>query len=449
MATKAPAPGLAADMKILVPGKGVDLTKWCVVACDQFTSQPEYWARAEALVGTAPSTLRIIYPEVYLNEAEPAKAQRIAAIQQTMRDYLAAPGLLEPAEWPVYVERTVLGRTHRGIVLAVDLENYEFVRNATTLIRPTEETIVERLPPRMRIRNGAPLESPHILLLIDDAERTVVEPLTPLARAGTLSRMYSTELMLDGGRVEGFRVDGEAREKVFAALARLATPEVQRAKYGEAAAAHPLVYAVGDGNHSLATAKRIWEERKAAGDDPASSPARYALVELCNVHDEALVFEPIHRVFEGPACASLLDALKAHFGARFSFEAMPADRATHAVIAHGNVAPHKFAFVSAAVSGVVTIADPDKTLVVATVQPALDAVLKANPGKLAIDYVHGEDVVLSLGTKDPEHCGILLPPMAKSDLFKTVVSAGLVPRKTFSMGHAVEKRYYLECRRIL
>ena len=444
-----PAPGLAPNRELYLPAAGTDLSKWCVVACDQFTSQPEYWQKASEIVGSAPSTLNIIYPEVYLNEDEAAKDARIAGIEATMKRYVEEK-VVVPAEWPIYVERTVCGHTHQGIVVSVDLEAYEFTKNATTLIRPTEETIVERLPPRMRIRRHAPLECPHILLLIDDPERTVVEPLAKLAAEKKLREVYRTELMLEGGSLAGYAVDGAAADAVYAALGRLASPEVQQAKYGEAAAKAPLLYAVGDGNHSLATAKKIWEERKAAGDDPATSPARYALVEINNVHDEALIFEPIHRVFEGKAAAKVFDAMKAKYGAAFAFEAMPAQQAVDAVLKHGNAAPHQFAFVSKATTGVISIANPEKTLAVATLQPVLDAILKELKDEdLAIDYVHGEDVVVSLGAKDDEHCGILLPPMLKSELFSTVVKAGLVPRKTFSMGHANEKRYYMECRKIL
>ena len=444
-----PAPGLSPCSELYLPAAGVDLSKWCIVACDQFTSQPEYWENAAKIVGDAPSTLNIIYPEVYLNEDEAAKDARIARIEATMKRYVDEK-VVVPSEWPIYVERTVCGHTHQGIVVAVDLEAYEFTKNATTLIRPTEETIVERLPPRMRIRRNAPLESPHILLLIDDPERTVVEPLAALAAAQKLRPVYQTELMLEGGSLAGYAVEGAARDAVYAALAALASPAVQEAKYGAAAAKAPLLYAVGDGNHSLATAKQIWEERKAAGDDPATSPARYALVEINNVHDEALCFEPIHRVFEGKAAAKVFDAMKAKFGDAFAFAPMEAQAAVDEVLKHGNAAPHKFAFVSKAATGVITVTGSDKSLAVATLQPALDAILKELKDQdLAIDYVHGESVVVELGAKDDDHCGILLPPMLKSELFATVVSAGLVPRKTFSMGHANEKRYYMECRKIL
>lgn len=442
------APGLSKDTELLLPDTSkVDLGKWAVVACDQFTSEPEYWADADRVVGDAPSTLRIIYPEVYLGEDAGKKAERIAGIQQTMRQYVA-DGVLVSAQWPIYVERTVLGRVHHGLVLAVDLEAYEFTRNATTLIRPTEETIVERLPPRMEIRRGAPLESPHILLLIDDEKRTVIEPLQRLAEQKKLREVYRTDLMLGGGSIAGYAVGDEERAAVFAALRALMDPETQRRKYGDAAAAHPLLYAVGDGNHSLATAKSIWEEQKKNGADPATSPARYALVELNNVHDDALVFEPIHRVFEGAAAEGVLDELQKAFGARLTVAEKPAEDVVKEVLAHGNAAPHKFGFISPARCAVVSIADPDKTLVVATIQPAIDTIVKGSGGALAIDYVHGEDVVCKLAAKE-HHSGIILPAMQKSELFCSVVKMGLVPRKTFSMGHAVEKRYYMECRRIL
>jgi len=446
MSTAVP-PGLSKDNSLLLPRDNVDLKKWAVVACDQFTSQPDYWANADSLVGDAPSTLRIIYPEVYLNEDAEKKAKRIENIQNTMKKYLA-DGVLVPSEWPIYIERTVLGRVHHGLIVCVDLEEYEFTRNAKTYIRPTEETIVERLPPRMEIRRGAPLESPHILLLIDDEKKTVIEPLQKLAEEKKLRTVYKTDLMLDGGKIEGFAVEAEQRDAVFAAIKALIDPEEQRKKYGEGAVEHPLLFAVGDGNHSLATAKSIWEEQKKQGADPATSPARYALVELNNVHDEALVFEPIHRVFEGEAAETVLDEMKKAFGDKLTVEEKPADECVKIVLENGNSTPHKFGFISPKKCAVVTISETDKTLVVATIQPTIDKIVKGSDGKIGIDYVHGEDVVCKLA-KTENHSGIILPAMQKSDLFLSVVKMGLVPRKTFSMGHAVEKRYYMECRKIL
>jgi len=440
-------PGLSKDNTLLLPRDNVDLKKWAVVACDQFTSEPEYWKNANTEVGDAPSTLRIIYPEVYLGEDAEKKAKRIEDIQATMKKYLA-DGVLVPSEWPIYIERTVLGRVHHGLIVCVDLEEYEFTRNAKTYIRPTEETIVERLPPRMEIRRGAPLESPHILLLIDDEKKTVIEPLQKLAEEKKLRSIYKTDLMLDGGKIEGFAVEAEQRDAVYAALKALVDPEEQRRKYGEAAVEHPLLFAVGDGNHSLATAKSIWEEQKKQGADPKTSPARYALVELNNVHDEALVFEPIHRVFEGEAAETVLDQMQKAFGERMTVEEKPADECVKIVLEHGNSTPHKFGFISPKKCAVVTITETDKTLVVATIQPTIDTIVKGSEGKIAIDYVHGEDVVCKLAAKE-KHSGIILPAMQKSDLFLSVVKMGLVPRKTFSMGHAVEKRYYMECRKIL
>jgi len=440
-------PGLSKDNTLLLPNSSVDLKKWAVVACDQFTSEPEYWANADNLVGDAPSTLRIIYPEVYLGEDAEKKAKRIESIQTAMKKYLA-DGVLVPSEWPIYIERTVLGRVHHGLIVAVDLDQYEFCRNAKTFIRPTEETIVERLPPRMEIRRGAPLESPHILLLIDDEKKSVIEPLQKLAEEKKLRTLYKTDLMLDGGKIEGFALEPEQRDAVYAALKALVDPEEQRKKYGDGAVEHPLLFAVGDGNHSLATAKSIWEEQKKQGADPETSPARYALVELNNVHDEALVFEPIHRVFEGEAAETVLDEMKKEFGDRMTIEEKPSEEAVKIVLAHGNNTPHKFGWISPKKCAVVTISETDKTLVVATIQPTIDKIVKGSSGKIAIDYVHGEDVVCKLAAKE-HHSGIILPAMQKSDLFLSVVKMGLVPRKTFSMGHAVEKRYYMECRKIL
>lgn len=435
---------LGSDNKILIPNESIDLYKWSVVACDQFTSQPEYWQKAYDIVGDKPSTLKIIYPEVYLGEDKPKKEERIRKICETMKEYENGK-IFKDIEGPIYVERTVSGKTHLGLVATVNLEDYVFTQNATTLIRPTEQTILERLPPRMDIRRDATIECPHILLLMDDNEKTVLEELAK--KKDKMTKIYETDLMLDGGKLVGYTLPEDLKQEIFAKFKVLESPEIQEKKYGPESAKHPLLFAVGDGNHSLATAKSIWEERKKKGEDPKTSKGRLALVEIQNVHDDALTFEPIHRVFDGENATKMLDYLKEEFKDNYSFEKCdkPED-ALKKILSHGNSKPHTFAYISKQVSGTFTITkDTGKNLVVASIQPSIDKIVKEN--KIGIDYVHGDDVVIKLGLQEG-HSSIMLPPMKKDELFKTVVTAGLVPRKTFSMGHANEKRYYMECRSI-
>jgi hypothetical protein len=425
--------------EILLPKAGTGLATWAVVACDQYTSQPEYWEKADRLVGDAPSTLRLILPEAHLEA--PDVADRIGRIHGAMRTYLDR-GLFESRPGFVYVERTVGGRTRRGLVLALDLERYDYTRGSTSLIRATEGTILERIPPRLKIRDGAPLETPHILVLIDDPERTVIEPVA--AAPGALERLYDVELMMGGGRVAGYRVPADAERRAVQALERLAEPARFAARYGLDAGRPVLLFAMGDGNHSFATAKAWWEKIKArVGPD---HPARYALVEIGNVHDPALVFEPIHRVLFGVR-GDLLAELRRALGAGVEIDDVPDAAQMAARI--GRTAPggQRFGVVTPDRFRVVTVARPPTTLAVGTVQAVLDPFLAAK-GAERIDYVHGMDVVVELGRK-PGNLGIFLPAMDKSDLFKTVILDGALPRKTFSMGEAHEKRFYLECRKIV
>ena len=297
--------------QVYLPKPGVDLKKWAVIACDQFTSEPEYWNQVEKIVGDAPSTFNLTFPEVYLEK--PGAAERIQNIQSAMRKYLDA-GILQPHEGLIYVERTVAGKTRKGIVLCLDLERYDYTKGSSSLIRATEGTIVERLPPRMKIREGAALELPHILVLIDDPNRTVIEPLR--AARSKLEKLYDFDLMLDSGHLTGYAVNSDFENKIIEALRGLAKPEVFAKKYGIDSKSPVLLFAMGDGNHSLATAKAIWEKVKPqVGMD---HPARYALVEIENVHDEGLEFEPIHRVLFGLK-KSLFAQMESVFGKDFEY----------------------------------------------------------------------------------------------------------------------------------
>ena len=281
--------------KILLPGPGLDLRRWAVIACDQYTSEPEYWNRVTEIVGDAPSTLNLIYPEVYLNEKDPDA--RIARIRKNMKDYIDE-GLFMKTEGFVYVERQTEDHTRKGLIACLDLETYDYHTGSTSLIRATEGTILERIPPRVRIREGAPLELPHIMVLIDDPENRVIGPLAE--NKSRLGKLYDFELMMDSGRLVGYRIDDPTLERgVLDALQALADPASFAGRYGLKPGTPVLLYAMGDGNHSLATAKSIWEKTKEAAADKTAvlaSPLRHALVELVNLHDDALNFAPIHRI---------------------------------------------------------------------------------------------------------------------------------------------------------
>jgi Protein of unknown function (DUF1015) len=427
--------------QVYLPNSGTDLTKWAVIACDQFTSQPEYWNDVEKIVGDAPSTLDLTFPEVYIEK--PGGEERIRDIQASMRKYMDE-GILQPHDGFVYVERTVGGRTRKGIVLCLDLEAYDYNKGSSSLIRATEGTIVDRLPPRMKIREGALLELPHILVLIDDPNHTVIEPLS--AAKSKLEKLYDFDLMLESGHLEGYAVDQEFEGQVVEALRGLAKPETFAEKYGIDKNQPVLLFAMGDGNHSLATAKAIWEKIKPqVGMD---HPARYALVEIENVHDDGLDFEPIHRVLFGLK-KDLFTELEKTFGSNFIFRLVAnADEMVKAVDSVQGPS-QAIGLVGGGRSrefGVIEIANPSSNLPVGTLQSFLDVFLKEG-GAEKIDYVHGEDVTVKLGGQ-PDNAGFYLPGMSKSDLFKTVILDGALPRKTFSMGEAREKRFYMEARKI-
>lgn len=424
--------------KVMLPPEGSDFYRWAVVACDQYTSQPEYWEKARQIIGDAPTTLDLILPEAYLGK--PGEAERIEAIRESMRAYMAQGVLREREQGFVLVTRSVAGNTRQGLVMALDLEQYDYHKGATTLIRATEGTIVDRIPPRLRIREGAPVELPHILVLIDDPGRTVIEPLAQ--RAAELPLLYDTDLMLDGGHITGRLVSAEKDiASVLDALAALTDAAAFHEKYGEEHA--PLLFAMGDGNHSFATAKANWEKVKAGLPESQweTHPARYALVEVENVHDEGIVFEPIHRVLFGidgeTAVERLLKALaERNGGVELVSEVREAEGGR----------THVIPFFTAGRSGSFVVREPAQQLAVGTLQNAIDDVLREFDGA-EVDYIHGAEVVRELSGKE-RAVGFLLPAMAKSELFPTVVYDGALPRKTFSMGEANEKRYYMECRLI-
>lgn len=432
-----------------LPRPGITLSQWAVVACDQYTSQPDYWQAVERIVGEAPSTLRLILPEVYLGTAD--EAERIVAIQQMMRRYLAEEILLPQPPGFVLVEREMRsGQVRKGLIAALDLECYDFKAGARALIRPTEGTILERLPPRVRVRENAPLELPHVMVLIDDPEHSVIEPLFAEPQTG----LYDFPLMMESGRLRGWLAQHPLLiQWVVEQLSRLADSIGFAGRYG--VDGEPvMLYAMGDGNHSFATAKIIWENLKRTAPDPAAimnHPARHALVELVNLHDPALEFEAIHRVVFEINPDQLLAALG---------ESLAAQQAELTILDCSSwiaarqrwqelQQPHRhlIAFLAGERCGVLVVDQPKLTLPVATLQTFLDSYLETQPAA-RIDYIHGEEALQQLGSQ-PGNIGFYLPALAKNDFFRTVIRDGALPRKTFSMGGADEKRFYLECRRII
>lgn len=410
---------------ILIP-QNVDFTKWSVVACDQYTSEKEYWQDVEQFVGSAPSTLNIIFPEVYLEED--GVVERIKQINAQMENYLDSGLFRELKDSLIYVKRRQSnGKTRSGIVGKIDLEEYDFSKDSQSAVRATEGTIIERIPPRQRIRINAPLESPHILILIDDREKTVVEPLCD--KTGDFEKLYDFELMKNSGHIEGYLLNEEAKKNVLSEIEKLGDKELFERKYGVKNKG-VLMFAAGDGNHSLATAKTCWEEIKKglSESERNNHPARYALVELMNIHDEALEFEPIQRVIFDTEPEELLNELKNHYNA--------SDR---------DNGGQRIDYTYQGIDGSIYIKETSSNLPVGTLQDFLDGYLKENGGR--IDYIHGNDVVKSLANK-PNTIGFMVDAMEKNDLFTTVIKDGSLPRKTFSMGEAADKRFYLECKKI-
>lgn len=408
---------------ILVPKKEMDMEKWAVVACDQYTSEPEYWQQVKKIVGDSASTLNLILPEIYLEDDN--VAERIAGINKTMESYLSNGIFTEYKNAMVYVERTQSnGILRQGIVGKIDLEKYNFSKGSTSEVRATEATVVERIPPRIKVRQNAKLELPHIMILIDDPENTVIEPLA----GQQLTEIYSAELMQGGGSIKGSLLSESQQDQVLAAIDKLADPELFNKKYN-LENAPILLFAMGDGNHSLATAKEFYEQLKKANPDKDMSdhPARYALVEIVNLHSLALQFEAIHRLVYDVDCEKLISDMNEKLGIREE-----AGEQTFTYTVNGQ-------------EKTVSIGNKTSNLTVGSLQNFLDSWIKENGGK--IDYIHGTDTVKNLAEK---HNGIafILPDMDKSELFPTVIKDGALPRKTFSMGHAADKRYYVECRKI-
>lgn len=387
--------------------------KWAVVACDQFTSQPEYWEAAREKIGDAPSTLNLILPEAYLDRQD----ELLPRISQHMKDYDETI-LKKYNDTYIYVERVQSdGRVRRGLVGAVDLECYDWHSGSNTSVRATEGTVPERIPPRVNIRRRASIELPHIMLLIDDAERQVIESLSD--KKDTLQVAYDFPLMLGGGHIKGWFVSGSDASYINDKLTSLFE------KRGE------MHIAVGDGNHSLATAKTIYEQLKLElGEAAQDHPARYALAELVNIHDDALEFEPIYRIAINVDTNKLITGFK-----------------EYAESLNGDALPQKIDILCGKGRETVVVEHPENRLAVGTLQNYLDRYVKEN-SSCEIDYIHGEQNTAMLAEK-PDSVGFLFEGMAKAELFPSVISDGSLPRKTFSMGNAEDKRYYIEARKII
>lgn len=386
---------------ILLP-KNADMTAWAVNACDQFTSDGKYWEDLKVFVGDRASALNLIYPEIYLKDDT---QNRINAINATMEKYLKDGVFYEVTGKFILVERTTQSGTRTGIVLAIDLEDYSFEKGSQALIRSTEATILERIPPRVRIRENAPIELPHVMLLYDDKDNAV---LGNIKRGKTL---YDFELNMGGGKVKGTEILNV--QEVVSAFENLASGD----KYGNG---QRIIFAVGDGNHSLATAKTCWEKLKATltEEERKSHPARFALVEAVNIYDPALIFEPIHRLVKTDKGEPFANGL------RFS------GNSTAQVVVNGKVKDIPF--------------PSDIPQGIRLLDEYISSFIAKNGGE--VDYIHGEEQLKSLSSSG---AGVLLPPIKKDDFFRLIVTGGNLPRKTFSMGEGNEKRYYIEAKKIV
>lgn len=409
---------------ILLP-RDAEYEKWAVIACDQFTSEPEYWQETEKMTEGAVTALDLILPEIYLGEADVDK--RIDKIAANMYGYLDSDVFEEHKNALIYVERIQTdGVLRAGVVGAVDLEEYDYSKGSASQIRATEATVTERIPPRIKVREKAPIELPHIMILIDDEKKALIEPLAE--HKDDMKKLYDFELMQGGGRLAGWLLTDALRDELLEKLAKFSEKEAFEKRYGLADTA-PLTFAMGDGNHSLATAKAYYEKLKAANPDKdmSSHPARFALAEIVNLHSPALDFEAIHRIV-GTAD---IDQMMAKMTDELGLSEEPAEQS--------------FVTVRGGEKKKLYVHKPTSKLTVGSLQNFLDKYLAENGGD--IDYIHGTEVVEKLAA-DGKKIGFVLPDMGKEQLFPTVIADGALPRKTFSMGHARDKRYYVEARKI-
>ena len=407
---------------LLIPNENIDLTKWTVIACDQYTSNQEYWDNVEKIVGDNPSTLRLTLPEIYLEKED--ELERISNINKTMTNYLSTGVLKEYKDTMFYIERTLGNKKIRkGIIGVIDLEEYDFKEGSTSLIRATEKTIIERIPPRVKIRENATLELPHIMLLIDNEEKDIIDNID----SSKLDKVYDFDLMNNSGHLVGYQLSEEEINRITTNLEKYLDKDLFNKKYGTENK-DVLLFAVGDGNHSLATAKTIYEKLKEtlSEEEYLNHPSRYALVEIVNLHSSSLDFEPIHRVVFDVDIKDLLNELNKYY-----------DLNTTGV-------GQNFKVITATEEKTYYISNPKSNLAVGSIQIFLDEYLKDKSSK--IDYIHEEDAVKEL--VGDNNIGFVFDTISKNDLFKTVILEGSLPRKTFSMGVSNDKRFYLESREI-
>lgn len=410
---------------ILLP-KTDNMELWSVIACDQYTSEPEYWNKVKEIVKDKPSTLNLILPEIYLEEND--VEERINKINQNMKELVSKDFFKEYPDSMFYIERTQSdGLVREGLIGMVDLEAYSYETGSTSMIRATEKTVIERIPPRVKVRKNALLELPHIMILIDDDTKDIIESLKN--KVTEQDKVYDFNLMQNGGHIKGYVLPDKDANEVITKLEKLANKEYFNQRYG-LKDKEVLLFAMGDGNHSLATAKACYEELKKTmpKEEYLNSPARYALVEIVNLHSSALEFEAIHRVIFNTDVKKLLNELETYYE-----------------ISYEETAGQKIDYITKDKEGSIWIRNPKSNIPVGSLQIFLDDYLKNNKGK--IDYIHGEDVVRKFA-KEENNIGFILPTMKKQELFKTVILDGALPRKTFSMGHSNDKRYYLESRKI-
>ncbi len=409
---------------ILLP-KDVDMTKWSVVACDQYTSEPEYWKEVEKEVGSSPSTLNLILPELYLEDTD--VEDRIKKINKTMEEYLDESMFNEYKDTMIYLERTQKdGKVREGLMAMVDLEDYSYEKGSQTLIRATEKTVIERIPPRLKVRENASLELPHIMILIDDEKKNIIESLKDKVTSEDV--VYDFDLMENGGHIKGYKLSDDVINGIESGLESLMDKDYFEKKYNVKNKG-VLLFAMGDGNHSLATAKANYENLKKtmSEEEYLNNPARYALVEVVNLHSPALEFEPIHRVIFNTDVNNLVEELYKYYDINEDGDG------------------EYFELVTKDFDKRLYISNPKSNIAVGSIQMFLDDYLKDHSGKL--DYIHGDETTRSMGSEEG-NVGILFEAMPKEELFRTVILDGALPRKTFSMGHSYDKRYYLEARKI-
>ena len=421
--------------KILLP-KDLDIKTWATIACDQYTQDKNYWQQVYSIVGLKPSTVKITFPEVYLGE--PGRQERIQNIKKEMQSYIDKKIFDSPQEEAVYLERTTkYGRVRHGLVVAIDLDTYEWKPFSKALIRATEATIVERIPPRMEIRKEAIIETPHIMLLVNDPNHSLVEGLGERVKKN--KPLYEGELMMNSGSVKGWAVSSEYDiEYLRATLQKLA--EANTEKDGST-----FLFAVGDGNHSLATAKATWEDYKKNHPDIKNCNMKYALIEIVNIYDTGLTFEPIHRVLFDIDSEGLMNFIGDKLGGKkeqlSSFDDLKKK-------IDNSKSDFGFIFEKNGKTEFVFMKTEIKELPISQLQPAIDQFLLNCNKKGSIDFIHGADELLRLGSQKGI-TAIYLPPIDKDSFFATINGKGPLPRKSFSMGEADEKRFYLECRQIV